>query len=89
MKTIKIAMPVLAFLFAIVAAFATDFSKEKSGQVYFRNVGGDIPCETCTPPADIDECEQGPGTMCECLNEPGVQIHIGSEKECFPLSRPN
>lgn len=100
MKTVKFVMPMLAFLFAIAAAFATELKKgDSSVEEYFLRIEDEEqPCVQCDPSSVNDnpavQCNATPSTtMCFCDTGQSAadQLHRGSPTICEPLwkiSRP-
>jgi hypothetical protein len=90
MKKIKIMLPMLAFLFAIASAFATQNARESAGTVYFWNNDGT--CEECAQGlsmADEAVCDpQNDGEICQCQN-PVQNAGINpTALDCEPVKYP-
>ncbi len=92
MKKWNIILPLLAFLFAVVAAFATTMEKDSSSVIlsYWDPENG---CEECTTPiGDTSTCApENKGTFCECklTEQVTVTAFIESPTEgCLMAQRP-
>lgn len=87
MKTIKIALPALAFVFAVLAAFATNSKKEDTSMIqYLKRTGGSPACQACHEPDYIAECAMDVSSIV-CLCQSGEQLHVGSAAACMPMWR--
>ena len=88
MKKIKIFLPLLAFLFAVDAAFETSVVKESAVTYYYKN--GSI-CTACSQaPAEAEEClPDNKGVVCKCVSPSMVDAGIDPmANDCQLVKRP-
>lgn len=91
MKKIKIILPFLAFMFAIVAAFALDQSKNYTGATFLYAQSQSNPCVQCL--SDITDpglCSEQPGIACQCEAQDAstVSAKMGDTSDCSFAFRP-
>lgn len=85
MKKIKIILPILAFVFAIMAAFASNSAEKSAGGIFAYEVSPGV-CDDCfeaEPGAEIN-CDTGKKVACECMDN-GEDLYLW--ETCEPLSR--
>jgi hypothetical protein len=94
MKKVRIILPVLAFLFAVVAAFATNESKSEVEEYFLKIEEEPIPCERCNPNSQNNDPEVQctpvqKSNMCFCNTGTTAadQLHVGTPQSCDPLWR--
>lgn len=90
MKSINFVLPVVVFLVAIVAAFATDGGARADGGVQYFRVENST-CVDCQPANPSLECQPDIITemcFCEGVEEPANQLQEpNGEGGCRPLWR--
>ncbi len=93
MKKWNIILPLFAFLFAVVAAFATTMSSEKSPTTfYYRDITANR-CEACdVGPINPSQCDiENQGPACKCTLEGNVMVDAGidpAETDCEVVRLP-
>lgn len=90
MKKIKIILPALAFLLAIVSAFATQNAKQISGVQFFWHDG--VECQECDlglTEKDMEICSPiNSGQVCQC-QDPIQNAGINpTQTDCSPVRYP-
>lgn len=94
MNKLKIALPMSAFLFAIVAVVATSFAKENSAATYYFKNESNM-CQECQAenlPLNVQECQpENTGEICQCQLITPVSLGIDNTQpanDCIVVRRP-
>lgn len=92
MKKIKFLLPVLAFLFAVAAAFASKGTKNETAATYYWKNTSTLQCQQCTAlPTMVSECEttnDGEVCKCEIANSPDLGSTTNFGQNCNVVFRP-